>query len=45
MVSSFRDGSEQAQNVDGEHEPTFKNKFQGVLRTKMEGGEWKHQTV
>ena len=45
MLSCFRDLSEQAQNVDGEHDPTFKNKFQGVLRTKMEGGEWTHHKV
>ena len=34
-----RDVTSAVCNVDGEHDPTFTNKSQGVLRTKMEGGD------
>ena len=35
---SPRDATSAVCNVDGDHDPTFTNKGQGVLRTKMEGG-------
>lgn len=47
LLCDFRDGDQKACPINDNqpHEPTFTNKLQGVLRTKVESGKYELMVI